>query len=88
MSEGNLHRCVRTNKIQAQDLERIATALEVSIDVFFNAPNIISQDPKYSKPVDIHAIIEEKDARIKDLKECIDLLVKHLAKLSDGFVNH
>lgn len=36
MSEGNLHRCVRENKIQAHDLEKIAVELEVSILEFFD----------------------------------------------------
>ena len=36
MSEQNLHRCVRENKIQAQDLESIAKELHVSILEFFD----------------------------------------------------
>lgn len=36
MSEGNLHRCVRENKIQASDLEQIAIKLEVPIGEFFD----------------------------------------------------
>ncbi len=36
MSEGNLHRCVRENKIQARDLEKIATELNVSVLEFFD----------------------------------------------------
>lgn len=36
MSEPNLHRCIRLNKIQAADLENIATILGVDIRVFFD----------------------------------------------------
>lgn len=36
MSEGNLHRCVRENKIQASDLEKIADALKVPVSYFFD----------------------------------------------------
>ena len=36
MSEGDLHRCVRENKIQAQDLEKIAAALGVPVGYFFD----------------------------------------------------
>lgn len=36
MSEGNLHRCVRENKIQAADLEKIALLLNVDINLFFD----------------------------------------------------
>lgn len=36
MSEQNLHRCIRTNKIQAADLEQIALLLKVDIRIFFD----------------------------------------------------
>lgn len=35
MTEQNLHRCVRENKIQAQDLEKISIELNISITEFF-----------------------------------------------------
>ena len=37
MSEQNLHRCIRYNKIQAADLETIAMMLNVDIRVFFDS---------------------------------------------------
>lgn len=36
MSEQNLHRCLNNNKIQAGDLEKIASLLGVSILTFFD----------------------------------------------------
>lgn len=36
MSEQNLHRCIRNNKIQASDLEKISQSLGVSIVTFFD----------------------------------------------------
>lgn len=39
MSEQNLHRCIRENKIQAQDLEHIAKLLRVPISYFFDGEN-------------------------------------------------
>lgn len=36
MSEQNLHRCIRNNKIQASDLEKIALLLKVDIRTFFD----------------------------------------------------
>lgn len=36
MSEQNLHRCIRNNKIQAADLEKIALLLKVDIRTFFD----------------------------------------------------
>ncbi|WP_288089131.1 hypothetical protein [Bacteroides acidifaciens] len=35
MSEGNLHRCIRNNKIQANDLEAISRLLNVEVKIFF-----------------------------------------------------
>ena len=35
MSEQNLHRCIRNNKIQAADLEKIAFLLKADIRKFF-----------------------------------------------------
>lgn len=92
MSEGNLHRCVRENKIQANVLEKIAQILGVSIIEFFeeNVSNIHTEGD-YS-PATLHGnasvsignaisaerikamemIIQEKDERIKELKERID----------------
>ncbi len=43
MSEANLHRCVRENKIQAGDLEKIAHALQVHIGYFFDEELTIDQ---------------------------------------------
>lgn len=36
MSEANLHRCIRNNKIQASDLEKLAQLLKVRIGEFFD----------------------------------------------------
>lgn len=36
MSEANLHRCIRNNKIQASDLEKLAILLQVPINLFFD----------------------------------------------------
>lgn len=36
MSEPNLHRCIRLNKIQASDLEQLSKILGVPVNVFFD----------------------------------------------------
>lgn len=36
MTEQNLHRCIRFNKIQASDLEKIAILFDVDVNFFFN----------------------------------------------------
>ncbi len=43
MSEGNLHRCVRENKIQAGDLEKISSVLGVPVGYFFDEVTEIEQ---------------------------------------------
>lgn len=40
MSEANLHRCINNNKIQANDLEKIAIRLDVDIRIFFDSAAI------------------------------------------------
>jgi predicted PilT family ATPase len=91
MTEQNLHRCVRENKIQAQDLEKISTQLKVSIIEFFDEKiSSIHTEGDYSPASEkgnitqtfgdailqekvkyLEAIIQEKDERIKELKERI-----------------
>ncbi len=53
MSETNLHRCMRTNRMQADDLAKIARALRVSVSTFFEdeepkAAPAISAEPSPS----------------------------------------
>ena len=43
MSEQNLHRCIRNNKIQADDLEKIAILLKVDIRILFDGYTDISE---------------------------------------------
>jgi transcriptional regulator with XRE-family HTH domain len=42
MTEANLHRCIRLNKIQAKDLESIAGLLNVPISYFFGGTSSIT----------------------------------------------
>lgn len=41
MTEQNLHRCIRENKIQAQDLEAISKALGVTIGYFLMKKQLV-----------------------------------------------
>lgn len=58
MSEQNLHRCIRLNKIQADDLEKISCLLNVDITVFFGGQN--------NKEEEIKSLKEEIQ-RLKDV---------------------
>ncbi|MGM9873189.1 MAG: helix-turn-helix domain-containing protein [Muribaculaceae bacterium] len=87
MTEQNLHRCVRENKIQAQDLEKIAKALNVSVLEFFDEAQ--SQEEYYSPA---SATLDVNDDRtvnknihmanllkIKDLAERQKVSIRELA---------
>lgn len=107
MSEPNLHRCIRNNKIQASDLERIATLLGVRVSVFFDEVderdgafvNVMANDHSQAAGRDItggdqievqrlrdkvayleqrlkdkDATIAEKDMRIADKEQMINIL--------------
>lgn len=59
MSEPNLHRCIRLNKIQAQDLENIAILLKVDIREFFDEKAIINDSQTSSKDAELVALSRE-----------------------------
>lgn len=77
MSEANLHRCIRNNKIQASDLETISRLLDVSIDVFFSTSlkESETQEEAYSADISwLHEKIALLEQRIKDKDELIKIL--------------
>lgn len=92
MSEGNLHRCVRENKIQAQDLEKIAIELKVSIGYFFDEEvtemrqagrdyvedgKIEHKGTEYNAPVTIDNDLLTENAELKrKLIEAQDKIIK------------
>lgn len=80
MTVQNLHRCVRENKIQAQDLEKIASELNVSIVEFFDEKvtqirqagrdyvetgTIKHDGTEYNAPVTVDSIIAAENAELK-----------------------
>lgn len=73
MSEANLHRCINNNKIQAQDLERIAIALDVDITVFFSSEAI-----KY----DSHTINHTKDNEMVALSRELISVISRIMDIS------
>lgn len=98
MSDGNLHRCIRTNRIQADVLEKIAKFLNVSICVFFdeftpatqplingsnnqynesgatNNTNTVGDSVLFEKVRILETLNNEREERIKELKERIEEL--------------
>ncbi len=79
MSEQNLHRCIRNNKIQAADLEKISFLLGIDIRIFFDnkaaalADNTVETNGNFS-PASMHGDINMGNAdavqteRIKSLE--------------------
>ncbi len=79
MSESNLHRCVRENKIQAQDLEKIASELGVKVGVFFGEDSTLhieAHGAGYAAGHDI--LIGSHRAEIQRLKDQIAHLEERL----------
>ena len=68
MSEANLHRCIRINNIQAGDLEKIAIALDVNIDVFYDLQPTNVKTGDFS-PVNMHGKMEVRQTAISDKRE-------------------
>ena len=85
MSYQNLNRCIRENKMQAQDLEKIASILNVPISYFFDESgtagiingneNILGNNNKVR--------IESKDKEIEGLKRELALKDKIIKMLEE-----
>lgn len=86
MSETNLHRCIRTNNIQAVELEKISIILDVPVSVFFEGtPAEYSQNnipvKAEEKTVEyMTKLMNEKDNVLKEKERYIQLLLKNEGK--------
>lgn len=67
----NLRRCVRVNRIQATDLEKIANLLNVPIGVFFEEP---AKTIKPAAPIEEPSQLKNLEEQLKMKDEIIDLL--------------
>ena len=69
MTEQNLHRCVRENKIQAGDLEKIAKALGVPITVFFDegrgSVTVSATDHSQAAGRDLHVATSARESELE-----------------------
>jgi hypothetical protein len=76
MSEQNLYRCFRINKIQAEDLEKIAHSLQVSIETFFEENVTVS----------IHGSHNQWHNGIGDqnMSQSEATIIEHLNKIIEG----
>lgn len=69
MSEQTLHRCIKTNKMQASDLELISKALKVDIAAFFSS----SKEDTTLREADTRARLGELQ---RQLEQAQDLLTR------------
>lgn len=96
MSEQNLHRCIRNNKIQAADLEKIAMLLKVDIRIFFDAEfseinNLVETNGDFS-PASMHgnvsvgadAVLVERVKNLELLLAEKERLIKVYEKMMEG----
>lgn len=86
MSEQNLHRCIRNNKIQASDLEKIAEVLSVNIDIFFdkkmsiNSIAIANGDSAVSANGNVH-IANSDSKRMEEKIKYLEQILKEKERL-------
>ncbi|MBD9178207.1 MAG: XRE family transcriptional regulator [Odoribacter splanchnicus] len=95
MSEQNLHRSIKRNKIDAETLEKIAKELQVPINVFFEDDhptlklNPIERTKGRFTDSQVKLIELEKEnkilkERLRDKQQIIDLLQKQVAQSGDN----
>ena len=97
MSEQNLHRCIRNNKMQAADLEKIASLLNADIRIFFDADvsklsnNKVETDGDFSPAsmmgnvsVGADAILAERVKHLEELLSEKERLIKVYEKMMDS----
>lgn len=97
MSEQNLHRCIRNNKIQAADLEKIAFLLKADIRIFFDdnvsklSNNTVETNGDFSPAsmmgnvsVGTDAILAERVKHLEELLAEKERLIKVYEKMMEG----
>lgn len=88
MSEANLHRCINNNKIQASDLEKIASIFEVPISTFFDdgiQTNAVASGDHSVSAINSHVSVSES-AEISQLRAENELLKNQLQWAQDMIV--
>lgn len=84
MTEANLHRCIKLNKIQASDLETAARLLNAPINVFFDeSPDLTqiteynrAQNPPASAPAESSFNLRKENASLKKEVEYLQSSIK------------
>ena len=84
MSDANLHRCIRNNKIQTGDLEALSRRLDIEMEVFFSSEtNAVEMQANgqighiswlLEKITLLERLILDKDAIIEEKERAIKIL--------------
>lgn len=89
MTENNLHKCVRDNRIEALDLEKIAAFLNVPINYFFIADlDKLGDEPKINIKQEHNGNghnIAAQDAKLSECTKEIEHL-REIIKLKDEII--
>ena len=83
MSTANLHKCVKANRIEAGDLEKIAQILNVPISYFFDEYNITIEQMSVSKNKKYCQGCFDKQKIIRLLEDKVFLLEEKNDNLQD-----
>lgn len=76
MSEANLHRCINNNKMQATDLEKIASLLNVRVGIFFGENSTDAEEIRQLKE-EVRRLKEQKS--FKDDDKLFELWMRFMA---------
>jgi DNA-binding Xre family transcriptional regulator len=72
MSEANLHRCINANKIQATDLEKIASIFDIPVGYFFDEVS------KTGNNADLINELKQENERLKNIIAKNDIKSSHV----------
>lgn len=93
MSEANLHRCVNNNKIQAADLEKISSVLNVPVSSFFSGDHSVSLSNAHNNQIngtgahDNTHVVTADNAVLEERIKSLEALLQEKERLIQILIN-